>query len=94
MQIETHFKFHRQSDVSVETNYFEYPHVADIKIARGEEQLVLLLRLADCAENHFLNYRQSEMQKEAELHWKRRGFTVLYLKSKMEIDEFIDRRIR
>lgn len=32
MEIETYCKFHKEGAINVTLNYFEYPHVADIKV--------------------------------------------------------------
>jgi hypothetical protein len=45
MEIETFYKYNKDEPITVITNFFEYPHLADIKISRKNEELVVLLRL-------------------------------------------------
>lgn len=37
MEIETYYKFHKKGDIKVIINYFEYPHLADLKIKNDNE---------------------------------------------------------
>jgi hypothetical protein len=92
MEIETFYKYNKDEPITVITNFFEYPHLADIKISRKNEELVVLLRLPHT--EYFLNHRQLEMQQAAEEHWKRRGCSIFVLKSQKDIERFVSGKIK
>jgi hypothetical protein len=44
IQIETYQKFNKSGDITVATNYMEFPHLGDVKIAIGDESMIVLFR--------------------------------------------------
>jgi hypothetical protein len=63
MQIETFLKFNKSGGVEVATNYLELPHLADLHVTVDNQSTVVLFRSYEGEPNHFLNYKQAEMQR-------------------------------
>jgi len=49
--------------VEVIVNYMEYPHLADLKVSIGSENMVLIMRLNNKDNDYFINERQLAMQR-------------------------------
>jgi hypothetical protein len=62
MEIETFSKFHKEGTVKVTMNYFEYPHIADLKIITKDEEIVLIFSMPKPEKEDFLGLKQFEMQ--------------------------------
>lgn len=45
MELETFYKYSKNEYISVVVNYFDYPHLADLKITRNEEDLIIFFKL-------------------------------------------------
>lgn len=57
MQIETFYKFNMEGEISVTVNYFEFPHLADIKVLKNGIETVIMLKSKDSDEGGTLNVR-------------------------------------
>lgn len=63
MEIETFCKFQKEGTIKVTLNYFEYPHVADLKISTQDEEMVLIFSMAKPEKEDFLGQKQFDMQR-------------------------------
>ena len=85
MQIDTFLKFNKAGGVEVISNYLELPHLADLLVTLDAKSTVVLFRSYEGEPNHFLNYKQLEMQKEAEAHWRKKGFGVFTIRGEKDL---------
>ncbi len=80
IQIDTFLKFNKTVGVEVSVNYLELPHLADLLVTIEGQSTAILFRSYDGEPNHFLNYKQVKMQKEAEDYWRKKQFIVFVVK--------------
>lgn len=85
MQIDTFLKFNKTVGVEVVVNYLELPHLADLLVKTEDETTAILFRSYEGEPNHFLNYKQAKMQREAEDYWRKKQYQLYLIKGADEI---------
>ena len=80
MELDTFYKYNKNESISVVINFFEYPHLADLKISRNEKEIIVFFKLT--ADNEeCLNHQTIELQQESEHYWTNKGQTVVILRN-------------
>lgn len=59
----------------------EFPYLGDIRVTYKEENMMLLFRHYESDTVNFINYKQLDLQREAEAYWKKKGYQVYIMKS-------------
>jgi hypothetical protein len=59
--------------------------LADLLVKNENEITAILFRSYEGEPNHFLNYRQAKMQKEAEEYWRKKQYQVYFITGLKEI---------
>jgi hypothetical protein len=94
MQIETFLKFNKTGGVEVLANYLELPHLADLHVTLDGHSTVVLFRSYEGEPNHFLNYKQVEMQRDAEAYWRKKGLGVFVVRGEKDLEDFMKKITR